>query len=116
MNKKIDLTDLSSKLDGPSDRSLDLFAFLNLGLIEALMNGLLSAEDAVRFFYNADNCIYVKKYVKTKGANEVMGRGVQLPDLFDALPVEQARREFLRELAIMRELCLKIVEESRSVA
>jgi len=116
MNKKMNLAELISKADSPSDRVLDLFAFLNLGLVEALMNGLLNAEDAVRFFYNADNCVYVKKYIKIKEANEVMSRGVQLPDLFDALPAGQARREFLRELSTMRELCLKLLENHRSVA
>jgi hypothetical protein len=107
---------LLSKSGGPSDRVQGLFTLLNLGLVEALMNGLLNAEDAVRSFYNVDNCIYVKKYIKIKEANEVMSRGVQLPDLFDALPVGQARREFLRELASMRELCLKMFEDHRSVA
>ncbi len=116
MTKIVTLSDL---LDGPENaqgRALDLFALFNLGLVEALMNGLLDAEDAVRFFYNADNCIYVDKYVKNRAAKEVMSRGVQLPDLFDALPVGQARRGFLRELATMRELCLRMVEEGRSVA
>jgi hypothetical protein len=99
MNKKINLGELLSGVEGASGRALDLFAFLNLGLVEALMNGLLEAEDAVRFFYNADNCLYVKKSIKNKTADKLMSCGVQLPDLFDALPAGQARREFLRELA-----------------
>ena len=116
MNKKVVFSELLSGTETAPDRALDLFALLNLGLVEALMNGLLDAEDAVRIFYHADNCIYVDKYVKNKVAKEVMSRGVQLPDLFDALPVGRARREFLRELAIMREFCLKMVEDGRSVA
>ena len=116
MNKKMNLEELLLGVEGASDRALDLFAILNLGLVEALMNGLIDAEDAVRFFYNADNCLYIKKHVKDKTADRLMSRGVQLPDLFDALPAGQARREFLRELATMRELCLKLLEEHRSVA
>ena len=42
--------------------------------------------------------------------------GVQLPDLFEALPPEEAQREFQRELAVMRALCLKLVEDQRLVA
>jgi hypothetical protein len=39
-----------------------------------------------------------------------MSHGVQLPDLFDALPGEQAYREFKHELAKIRSLCLKILD------
>jgi hypothetical protein len=42
--------------------------------------------------------------------------GVQLPDLFDALPGELAYREFKHELATMRSLCLKILENRPLVA
>jgi uncharacterized protein involved in exopolysaccharide biosynthesis len=51
-----------------------------------------------------------------KAADEVMSRGVQLPDLFEALPAEQAQREFQRELAAMRSLCLQLLQRRRSVA
>ena len=39
-----------------------------------------------------------------------MSRGLQLPDLFDCLPTEEAQREFLHELEIIRSLCLKLLE------
>jgi hypothetical protein len=58
----------------------------------------------------------VRKSLKDKTADDVMGRGVQLPDLFDCLPAEEARREFLHELAAMRNLCLKLVDGERLVA
>ena len=45
-----------------------------------------------------------------------MSHGVQLPDLFAILPPEEAHREFHRELATMRTLCLKLLEGKRSVA
>lgn len=48
-----------------------------------------------------------------KEANAIMSRGVQLPDLFECLPVEEARREFYYELETIRALCLKLLVEKR---
>ena len=45
-----------------------------------------------------------------------MSHGVQLPDLFAVLPPEEAYREFQRELATIRSLCLKLLEAQRLVA
>ena len=45
-----------------------------------------------------------------------MSRGVQLPDLFDALPAEEAQQEYQRELAAMHSLCLKLIEDQRAAA
>jgi hypothetical protein len=45
-----------------------------------------------------------------------MSRGVQLPDLFDVLPTEEAHRELQRELVTMRSLCLKLLEDQQLVA
>lgn len=101
---------------GPEGRPPALFALLALGLIESLANGLVTATDAVRFFFHADNCLFVRKRLKVKAADEVMSRGAQLPDLFDALSAEEAHREFQRELAAMRSLCLKLIEGRRLVA
>src|SRR3954453_11634293 len=82
------------------DRSerLTFFAFVNLGFVESLANALVSAAEAVRRFYNVENCFFVRKVLKDKTANRVMSHGVQLPDLFDLLPTEEAQREFLHEL------------------
>ena len=44
-----------------------------------------------------------------------MSHGVQLPDLFDCLPTEEAQREFLHELEMIRSLCLKLLEKGRSL-
>jgi hypothetical protein len=93
-----------------------LFALLNLGLIESLANGLMSTTDAVQIFFNADNCLFVRKHLRVKMADEIMSHGVQLSDLFDALPPEEAQRQFQRELAIMRSLCLKLLDTKRLVA
>jgi hypothetical protein len=106
---------LTESGEGSADR-LPVFALLALGLVESLANGVLSASGAVRSFFTADNCLYVRKLLRDKAADEVMSRGVQLPDLFDALPAEEAQREFQRELAAMRTLCLKLLLHKRSVA
>jgi hypothetical protein len=116
LNEKIHLSQMLADAAGDPVRLSDMFSLFNLGLVETLRDGLLDPEDAVRFFYHSENCFYVKNNIKNKSANDLMGRGVQLSDLFDALPAAEARREFLRELATMRELCLKIVGEGRSVA
>jgi hypothetical protein len=38
-----------------------------------------------------------------------MSHGVQLPDLFETLTAEEAQREFYRELAAIRTLCLQLL-------
>lgn len=97
-------------------QQLALFALLNLGIVESLANGALGAADALRVFFHADNCLFVRKELRARTADVIMSHGVQLADLFDVLPTEEARREFQRELAIMRGLCLKLLEKKRLVA
>jgi hypothetical protein len=92
------------------------FATITLGVVELLANGSMSASDAVRQFFNADNCLYVRNHLKDKVANRAMSHGVQLPDLFDALAVEETQREFLHELATIKALCIKLVESQRAAA
>jgi hypothetical protein len=101
--------------ESPGQR-LTLFALLTLGLLESLAHGLLSATDALRVFFHADNCLFVRKHLRDKTAEAVMSHGVQLPDLFEALPMAEAQREFQRELATMRALCLKLLEQKQLVA
>jgi hypothetical protein len=43
-----------------------------------------------------------------------MSHGVQLPDLFDCLPAEEAQREFFHELETIRSLSLQLLEKGRS--
>jgi hypothetical protein len=116
MKNGMDLETLLTASEKTPGQQLALFALLNLGIIESLANGLLSASDALRIFFNAENCLFVRKHVRDKIADKVMSHGVQLPDLFDALPTEEAHREFQHELATMRALCLKLLEEKRLVA
>jgi hypothetical protein len=99
-----------------SRRQLAMFALFTLGVIDCLEHRLLSATEAVRLFFNADNCLFARKRLREKSADEIMSRGVQLPDLYDALPAAKARREFARELSTMRALCVKLLEEKHLVA
>lgn len=45
-----------------------------------------------------------------------MSHGVQLPDLFNFLPVAEAHREFTRELEIIRALSLRLLDCARPAA
>jgi hypothetical protein len=112
----MDLKSLLAAEERTSGQQLALFALLNLGIIESLANGLVSAIDAVRIFFHAANCLFVRNELRNKTADAIMSHGVQLPDLFDALPTAEAHREFQRELVTMRTLCLKLLEEKQLVA
>jgi hypothetical protein len=106
---------LAASTDSPGQR-LTLFALLTLGIIESLAHGLLSATDVLRVFFHAENCLFVRKHLRAKTADVVMSHGAQLPDLFEVLPTAEAQREFQRELATMRTLCLKLLEQKQLVA
>jgi hypothetical protein len=106
---------LAASNESPGQR-LALFALLTLGIIESLAYGLLSVTDALRVFFHAENCLFIRKHLRDKTADAVMSHGVQLPDLFEALPRAEAHGEFQRELATMRSLCLKLLEQKQLVA
>jgi hypothetical protein len=116
MINKIDLQALLSNSDRTLQQKLTLFAWLNLGIVESLTNGVLASGEAVRIFFNAENSLFVRQELAEKNADEIMSRGVQLVDLFDALPADESHREFQRELATMRSLCLNILEAKRLAA
>ena len=103
-----------SDASGSPTQQLELFALLNLGIAQSLASGVLSATETIQRFYHADNCLYVRKHLRSKDANAIMSHGVQLPDLFDCLPAEEAQREFFHELETIRYLCLKLLEKGRS--
>jgi hypothetical protein len=116
MNTKIPLETLLSSANKNKEQQLELFVLLNLGVLDSIANGALSSSDALRLMYHADNCLFVHKRLRNKTADEIMSRGVQLPDLFDVLPSEAIHREFQRELARMRALCYELLERKRLVA
>ena len=104
---------LLSDSNGNSTAELTLFAFLNLGLVQSLNSGALSPSEAIRCFYHAENCLYVRDHFRSREADAIMSRGVQLPDLFAHLPPEEARRALLHELEEMRALCASLLEKER---
>ena len=104
MSHSMSLQALLTASNAVPGQPLALFALLTLGILESLAHGLLSVTDALRIFFHAENCVFV------------LSHGVQLPDLFEALPTAEAQREFQRELATMRALCLKLLEKKQLVA
>jgi hypothetical protein len=116
MNDGMDLKTLLTNSGRTLAQRKAVFALFNLGIVESLANGLVSAADALRLFFHADNCLFVRKQLRDKTADEIMSRGVQLPDLFETLSTDEAQREFQHELAILRGLCLKLIEKKHLVA
>ncbi len=103
-----------SATQGAIAQQHELFALVNLGLVQSLASGVLSPSEAVERFYHAENCLYVQKHFRHKAAHTLMSHGVQLPDLFESLPAEEAQREFYHELEIMRSLGLQLLEKRRA--
>ena len=116
MNHSIRLKTVLSEAGNSPEQQLALFALLNLGLVESLAGGSLSVAEAVRLFFHAENCLFVRQRLHARLADEVMSHGVQLPDLFEALPAQEAQREFQHELATMRSLCLTLLAEQQRAA
>jgi len=102
-----------SEIGGDSIHKLRFFALLNLGIIQSLAGGAIGASEAVQLFYNAENCLYVRKHLRNKQANAIMSHGVQLPDLFEALSNKEASREFFHELEKIRSLCMSLLAKKR---
>jgi hypothetical protein len=112
MKQVFDLTAISTKQQRPAA----LFAVTSLGIIDSLAAGALTPTDAIKAFFHAKNCRFVRSKLRDKRADEVMGRGVQLADLFDAMPVEEAHREFQHELQAMKSLCHALLLDERIAA
>jgi len=111
MTQIIHLKTVISEADRRQEQQVAIFALLNLGILDSLASGLMSASDAVRTFFHAENCLFVHQQLHNRNVDAIMSHGVQLPDLFDILPSEEAQREFQHELAKMRTLCLMLLEE-----
>jgi hypothetical protein len=111
MNPTLCLTPLLAASGRTSAQQSVLCALLPLGMLASLAHGVLSATDALRVFFHTENCLFVRKQWRGKTAAAIMSHGVQLPDLFEVLPLTAAHRECQRELAVMRALCLKLLEE-----
>ena len=112
MKQVFDLTTITAGQEEP----LVLFAVTSLGIIESLLGGSVTPTEAVQAFFHGKNCRFVKSKLADDRATEIMGRGVQLADLFDALPVGLAHREFQHELQAMKTLCNELLEAERAAA
>src|SRR5437870_233496 len=116
MNHKIDLRALLANSDRTLGERLVLFAWLSLGIVESLTKEILGPSDAVRIFFNADNCLFVRQDLADETADEIMSRGVQLADIFEAFPPDKADQELENELAMLRSLSLEILEHEHIAA
>ncbi len=116
MTNNIYLKNVLSEVGSLPAQQLTLFSLLNLGILDSLTSGVISATDALRIFFHVENCLFIHRHLHDQTADAIMSHGVQLPDLFDALPTEEAQREFQRELTKMRTLCLRLLEEKQLVA
>jgi hypothetical protein len=83
-------------------------------MVQSLASGIMSASEATRFFYNAENCLYAKEHLRNKKADAIMSHGVQLSDLFEVLAADEASREFFHELETMRSLCMSLLATKRA--
>lgn len=83
MKQHVDLHTLLSQ-DTDKDQQITSFALLSLGVIESLVGGAITASRAVELFFHADNCLFVRKQLRQKIADEIMSRGVQLPDILNS--------------------------------
>ncbi len=106
---RIDLESLFGASALSNRQQVEAFAVLNLGLVESFRSGVLRPGDGVSRFYYAGNCQYVRRKLKNAVCDDIMGRGVQLPDLFDALPPTVARKQLGIQLDAMGRLCLKLL-------
>jgi len=103
---------LQSMLSGSKSKYADdlrTFATIALGVVDSLAAGVTTATEAVSYFFHAENCLFVKTRLKNRLASQIMGRGVQLPDLSEALAPEAAFQEYQRELAGIRSLTLTLL-------
>lgn len=90
-------------------QKLAVLAALNLAMVNSIDSKGTQLDDITAGFYNAANCLYVKRSLRSKDADELMSRGVQLADLFDLLPRRQAEAELKRERSVMLTLCQKLL-------
>jgi len=69
MNDRIQLKQLLTEPDRTRAEQLEIFALLNLGVLESLSHGLISAADALRTFFHAENCLYCGRTVDETGGH-----------------------------------------------
>lgn len=105
---RVELSALLKDFAKPQKKAV--LAGLNLAILGSIDMQQMTAEEAIAGFYHSTNCLYVKRSIKDRVADELMSRGVQLADLFEALPQGKARSELKKELRAMRSLCFKLLK------
>src|SRR3954463_4355507 len=112
MKQVFDLAKITVGQESP----LALFAVTSLGVVESLVAGSMTPTEAIQAFFHGKNIQFVKTKLGNKRAVEIMGRGVQLADLFDAMPLEESHREYQHELQAIKALCNELLEAERAAA
>lgn len=56
MTNLISLKTIFADVEKKPEQQLTLFALLNLGILDSLASGTISADDALQTFFHADNC------------------------------------------------------------
>ena len=105
-----------AKMTAGQEKPLVLFAVTTLGIVESLVAGSLTPTQTIQAFFHGKNVRFVKTKLGDKRAVQIMGRGVQLADLFDAMPMEEAHREYQHELQAMKVLCNELLEAEKAAA
>ena len=85
---RVVLSGLSGDL---AHQQLELFAMLNLGIVQSSASGVLSPTEAIERFYHADNCLNVRKQLRNREANVIMSHGVQYPFVFAFFTITSSR-------------------------
>ena len=106
---------LTEMADVPS-RHLEVLALLTLGILDAIESEVLTPDAARHQFFTGENCLFVRETLRSAEADSIMSRGVELPDLFEALSHDVATRESHKEIAAMRAACLRLLGNERLVA
>ena len=69
MNQPIDLHKLLSQVS-EQDQRIRSFALLSPGTVESLVGGTANAPGAVKLFFNADNCLFVRDVKQLRMAKD----------------------------------------------
>ena len=90
MRMRIELESVLAGAALPRAQQLELFAYISLGVVDSLARGVLTVENATRYFFHAANGLFVRERLRSKVADRIMSHGVQLADLREALPRDLA--------------------------
>jgi hypothetical protein len=81
MHPTLSLKALLAASAATSTQQLVLVARLTLSMLESLANGVLSATDAIRVCFHAENGLFIRKQLRDRTADAIMSHGVVLYDI-----------------------------------